>query len=388
MRQGSDSARARAAPHPPTAGRRPVGRAAGSKLAARFAVASLCICAAGVLIARATPTNAWRDPLDEAASMTHRAATSLLQAAAFAGDRLVVVGVLGRILVSDDHGQTWQQAAVPASADLLAVNFPSEQSGWAVGHYGVIVHSSDGGLHWTKVLDGRQEQALIEKHFRARLASGDATARRYLDEAELDYQYGPALPLLDVCFETPSTGFAVGAFGQIFRTDDGGQSWQPWMEHVDNPGFQHLTSIRRIGSALVMSSERGTVFRLDRRADRFEAIVTGYNGTYFGIVGNAHRMIAFGLRGNAMESDDGGTTWAKLQTGEESNLNAAAIVDDDRVVFATQAGRLLASGPGGARFVVAMQEAGGLTGLAAGPGRSLVATGVRGVRVVDLAQLP
>ncbi|HEX4599337.1 MAG TPA: YCF48-related protein [Burkholderiaceae bacterium] len=356
---------------------------------ARFAVASLGVCVVGALVARAAPTNAWGDPLDQAASITQRAATSLLQAAAFTGDRLVVVGVLGRILISDDRGQSWQQADVPASADLLAVNFPSSQSGWAVGHYGVIVHSSDGGRHWTKVLDGRQERALIEEHFQARLASGDATAQRYLDEAKLDYEYGPALPLLDICFETLSTGFAVGAFGQIFRTDDGGQTWQPWMDHVDNPDFQHLTSIRHIGSTLVMSSERGTVFRLDRGSDRFEAIATGYNGTYFGIVGNGRRMIAFGLRGNAMESDDGGTTWARLETGEESNLNAAAILDDDRVVFATQAGRLLASRPGAIRFEVAMEGAGGLlTGLAAGPDRSLVATGVRGVRVINQAELP
>ena len=57
-----------------------------------------------------------------------------LLAVAPAGPRLVAVGDYGVILLSDDAGATWRQAAAVATRNMLtAVAFADAKRGWAVG---------------------------------------------------------------------------------------------------------------------------------------------------------------------------------------------------------------------------------------------------------------
>src|SRR5471032_3129385 len=93
--------------------------------------------AATLLAIRAA--HVWDDP-----------AHSLLLDATYAGSRIVTVGEHGIVLLSDDDGATYRQAsAVPASATLTAVHFANARDGWAVGHWGEILATTDGGEHWT-----------------------------------------------------------------------------------------------------------------------------------------------------------------------------------------------------------------------------------------------
>src|SRR5438132_998561 len=91
--------------------------------------------AAGASLAAMAATGAtqgWLDVLDAPAQKSPLAVQGLFNGLALAGTRVVAVGQRGHILYSDDAGKRWQQADVPASSDLVAVHFPSPQSGWAV----------------------------------------------------------------------------------------------------------------------------------------------------------------------------------------------------------------------------------------------------------------
>ena len=90
-----------------------------------------------------------------------KAKQSLLLDIAKAGERLVTVGARGHILYSDDNGGKWHQANVPVSVLLTSVAFPSVREGWAVGHSGVILHSSDSGENWKKQFDGNAANQMI-----------------------------------------------------------------------------------------------------------------------------------------------------------------------------------------------------------------------------------
>jgi len=107
------------------------------------------------------------DVLDLPARLSALAINSPLSGMARAGGRVIAVGQRGHILFSDDAGRHWLQAAVPVSADLTAVNFPTTTQGWAVGNDGVVLHSNDAGATWQKQLDGRQIGALLVKHYTA-----------------------------------------------------------------------------------------------------------------------------------------------------------------------------------------------------------------------------
>jgi photosystem II stability/assembly factor-like uncharacterized protein len=331
----------------------------------------------------------WRDVLDVPAAKSPYAARSLLNGLARAGDRIVAVGQRGHVLYSDDGGKNWQQANVPVSSDLVAVTFATPSNGWAVGHDGVVLTTDDGGHTWTRQLDGRRlGDVMLEAYTSERtatLATDPKRAAALVDEAKRYAQQGAENSLLDVWFQDATTGYAVGAFGLILRTSDGGKRWEPWMHAVDNPKGLHLYAVRAVGSDVYIVGEQGLALKLDREAGRFRALEVPYNGTLFGVVGNERAVIVHGLRGTALRSTDGGRSWQTVSTGLQVGLTASAPVEDGRIVIVSQAGHVLTSKDDGASFVPAKIEkpipAAGVTTTGKG---ALVVAGPRGAQTVAL----
>ncbi|WP_223448964.1 WD40/YVTN/BNR-like repeat-containing protein [Pseudomonas sp. BF-R-19] len=305
-----------------------------------------------------------------------------------AGSRLVAVGELGRILTSDDEGLSWSQVKSPVSVDLLHVTFPTAQNGWAVGHSGVILHSADGGLSWEKQLDGRQAETLIRTFYQQRLAAGDTSVESNLRDVDLNFANGPEQAFLGVWFRNDLEGFAVGSFGIVLATQDGGRSWVPWMDRVQNPQALHFNAIEGVGGQVFIAGEQGTVWKLDREAQRFVATQTPYSGSFFGMVGNEHIIIAYGLRGNAYRSMDGGTSWQALRLPTESSINGATVLADGRLVMVTQGGELVSGPIQGSAYTLTMAAKPTVLAcvLSAGPDVVVIGGG-RGLQRETLPQL-
>lgn len=330
---------------------------------------------------------AFRDPLDMPAQPSALAARAALQGAARAGQRLVAVGQRGHIVLSDDGGAQWRQARVPVSSDLTAVRFASATHGWAVGHDGVVLHTADGGQTWALQLDGRRANQQMVDYLEARLRDQPARAelKPLLDEARRNLELGADKPFLDLWFADTRNGFVVGAYNLVFRTTDGGATWTPWFDRTDNPKLLNLYAIAAVGPEVYVVGEAGLVLKLDAGAQRFRALLTPYKGSFFGVLGTGDTVLAYGLRGSAWASDDGGTRWRAVDASLPATLVAAATLADGRVLLADAGGRL-AVGEGGARHFrrLPAAQAVPLAGLAeAGPGRLLL-TGPRGATVVPL----
>lgn len=301
-------------------------------------------------VAAAAEPAVFRHPLDMAAPVNTQSTGTQVSAIARAGERLVAVGVRGLVVYSDDAGVRWTQATVPVSSDLLAVHFPSPRVGWAVGHSGVVLATRDGGESWEKQFDGRQAKQLLLDHYRQRAADGDEAAQRQIEDVGFTYANGPEQALLGVWFLNDREGFVCGSFGTLFATGDGGTTWVPWHDRVDSAQAVHLNAIRGIGGRVFIASEKGVVFRLDRGTDRFVAMETGYTGSYFALAGQGDAVVAFGLRGNAFRSTDGGGTWHHLATGVSANFTGADVSADGRMLIVTQSGQLLVSASRGDTF--------------------------------------
>jgi photosystem II stability/assembly factor-like uncharacterized protein len=327
------------------------------------------------------------DPLQVAAQPSRLAASSPLFAIARAGTRLVAVGQRGHVLLSDDDGTSWRQAAVPVSVDLTAVHFASPQRGWAVGHDGAILHSSDGGQHWSLQLDGRQAAQRIVDAYAARAGSGNAELDAVLSEARRMLAQGPDLPWLDVWFDDERNGYAVGAFNLVFATRDGGATWTPASDRVDNPKGYHLYALRGSGPGgdIYAAGELGLVLRLDRASQRFVALPTPYKGTFFGIVVKPDLLLAFGLRGNAWRSTDGGRHWQQTATGVDTGLTGGALLPDGGVALVSAGGQLLVSRDNAATFVpIAAEKTQPAFALMPAGANRVALVGARGVRMQDL----
>ncbi|HJV86938.1 MAG TPA: YCF48-related protein [Noviherbaspirillum sp.] len=315
----------------------------------RFTSVLAALLAAFPLVAGAAP---FRDVLDTPAKDSRLASRSLLNAVARAGKRLVAVGQRGHIIFSDDGGNSWRQAKVPVSADLVAVSFPTPQKGWAVGHDGVVLHSEDGGISWTKQLDGRAVGKLMVSYYEERAAKGSLTSPEaaLLDETRRIASQGAENSFLDVWFANESTGFIVGAFNLIFRTADGGRTWEPWFHRTENPKRLHLYAIREAAGELYISGEQGIVLKLDQSRNRFVALNTGYGGTFFGLAGSDDAVIVYGLRGNAFRSTDGGKQWHKIEAGLQDGITGAASCGGRQLILVSQSGHVLASDDAGENF--------------------------------------
>lgn len=321
------------------------------------------------------------DVLDRPAQMSPLASKKLLQMVAAAGDRLVAVGPRGHILTSTD-GQTWTQSAVPVSSDLTAVFFVNDTSGWAVGHDGVILASADGGLTWTRQLDGRSANEALVKHLQARAAAEPQSKEiaALLGEAQRFAEQGPDKPFLDVWFENDKVGYVVGAYNLVLATTDGGRNWQPWFDRTDNPGLLNLYAIRPAAGGLYIAGETGLVMKLDAAAGRFRAVPVDYKGSLFGLVDAGDAVLVFGLRGNAFRSDDGGRRWQKVDTGLPATVVSGLRTRNGNVVLADQGGRIAVSSDGGRTFSrLPLERTVPVTAIAESGADRLVASGPLGV---------
>lgn len=307
--------------------------------------------ATALLISASLPAAAapFVNPLDQPSASSPLAASRPLLATAMAGKRIIAVGQRGHIVYSDDDGANWKQASVPVSNDLVGVHFPTPKAGWAVGHGGVVLHSSDGGATWVKQLDGRRAADIGLRYYQARVASYPELAQLIERETALAAD-GSSQPFMDVHFESEIRGFVVGAFNRIFRTEDGGKTWAPWMDRTDNPNELHFYAIRATTGGVYMAGEQGMVWKLDAAKNRFVAARTPYTGTLFGMVADADTLLAYGMRGSLYRSPDGGANWEKVAMPGVAGITGGAALANGAIVIANQAGGLLVSKDRGKTF--------------------------------------
>ncbi|PAV26500.1 photosystem I reaction center subunit IV [Tamilnaduibacter salinus] len=311
------------------------------------------------------------DVLETPARETKLADENLLTDLERAGDRLVAVGERGHIIYSDDQGETWRQAEVPVQVTLTGVDFPNATKGWAVGHGGVILHSPDGGESWEKQLDGweaveKLAASLEEKIARMKEQIEEAPEEEKadlewdmegvqitLENLKADQALGPWKPFLDVAFQNATTGFAIGAYGFVFRTTDGGETWQDWSSNVPNPDGFHLNGLAELtGGALLMVGEAGTMYRSTDEGESWESVQSPYTGSWFHVIatGNVNEAIAFGLRGNTFRTTDMGRSWTAVTDTSDSTLNNGVVNGDGRITLVGNGGAVLVSTNDGESF--------------------------------------
>jgi photosystem II stability/assembly factor-like uncharacterized protein len=328
----------------------------------------------------------------------------------------VAVGEHGVILVSEDGGESWSQASVPASVTLTGVFFATAEAGWAVGHDGLILHSSDGGHSWQKQLDGyqlneqivavaerivEQNRAEVER-LQAAEDSGEAVDETELEDAEFmleeaefmlegavdDTSGGPVRPLLDVWFRDLEEGFVVGSYGMLLHTLDGGQTWELVSDRMDNAEAFHLNQILPApDGTLFIAGEAGFIYRSMDGGENWDTLEPGYEGSFYGVVvvpdgPDNYELLAYGLRGNLFSSMDKGDTWSAVDSGTTITLTTGMTLRDGAVALAGQGGIILTRPAGQQSFTAAGNpDRRVISGIAQQSDGHLLLVGLGGVRL-------
>jgi photosystem II stability/assembly factor-like uncharacterized protein len=191
------------------------------------------------------------------------------------------------IVLSDDGGAHFRQAKhVPADATLTSVAFADDRHGWAVGHWGVVLATDDGGETW-------------------RLQRSDTSVDQ---------------PLFSVAFRDARHGWAVGLWSLLLTTDDGGATWKAQRadqgKTADKGGLNFYAVFSGPNRDVYVAAEQGTVYKSTDDGASWQPLQTGYKGSLWsGAVSVDGVVYVGGLRGNLFASRDGGATWSAVPSG-------------------------------------------------------------------------
>lgn len=298
----------------------------------------------------------------------------MLSDIARAGQRLVTVGVRGHILYSDDEGRNWLQATVPVSVTLTGVCFADEQRGWAVGHRGVILATGDAGQTWQLQLDGNRAAAALADE--ARKQQSDL-----LESTEMLVEDGADKPFLAVHCSGAGQAIAVGAYGLAFRTEDGGQHWQPSLAALSGTEQRHINALTAAPEGFYLAGEQGGLYRADRALSNVQSMAEPYEGSFFGVLSAADgSVIAYGLRGHVFRRQGAGSEWERVALGTTQSLTAATQLNNHAILLADAAGAGWYSRDDGRSFrQVQPLNRFSFTALMPVQGGDVLAVGLRGV---------
>lgn len=282
------------------------------------------------------------------------ASHALLLDATNAGQRLVVVGERGIILLSDDQGEHWRQARVPTQTTLTAVYFSDAQNGWAVGHESLILRTHDAGLTWTAVAHSAVSN----------------------------------IPLFAIQFFNPHLGLAVGAQGTVLVTQDGGEHWSTHTLAAGTDNHLYAIAATRDG-VLYLAGEAGNAYRSIDQGASWQRLRMPQPGSYFGAIALENNAVMFyGLRGQIALSRNRGKTFESIDAGTAASLFGARVLHNgDLVLVGAGGSTLVGHAPYRSFTAVKLNVRGSILGLLPAGPHSLILYGEKGVSRVSVDAL-
>ncbi len=184
---------------------------------------------------------------------------------------------------------------------LYGLSFADDKTGWAVGQYGTILKSTDGGLTWKYQRSGLQEHlnSIFALTTQEAFAVGTAGTLIHTTDGGQTWKMiltGLSCKLSDIQFVSPTEGWIVGEFEYILHTKDSGRTWMP--VHGGEPEPIDFTTI---GDDEILDDDFG-----------IEEEVYTLNSIYFI---NPQKGWTVGEAGLILHTTDGGETWKKQNSG-------------------------------------------------------------------------
>lgn len=235
------------------------------------------------------------------------AVSSLLLGISCAKMRCLAVGERGHVLSWGSDGAIPQQLSSPSQSQLNAVSFLSAQGqvAYAVGEDGIVL----------KI----EESRVVKVH----------------SDLEQDS------PLFTVHALSNQQMLVAGAYGYCIRGTE--KSWETCQ--ID-PDGRHVYKIIRLRDGGVLAvGEAGLIARSETAESEFLPIESPYQGTLFGALQILHQaksvVVAFGLRGTVLFSEDDGNSFELIKVDSNQSLLSAVQVAQDSIVLVGLGGVLL-----------------------------------------------
>jgi photosystem II stability/assembly factor-like uncharacterized protein len=266
------------------------------------------------------------------------------------------VGRFGMILLTHDGGKTWQEQASGTSRALSAISFADHQHGFIVGSGGTILATRDGGVTWKTQSSGTKEQLLevyassptaahVVGAFGTLLSTSDggATWRKH------ELSWNRLIPLItkvsgilepnlnSIYFVNPEMGWIVGEFSLVLKTTDGGRRWTSQTYGGDRPQlFAVMFRDERIGWSV---GQQGADLKTTDGGQNWIAVDIGTRRNLYGISFQAEHGLIVG-EGVVLASQDAGSNWRKLESVPEERWLSGVAIKNRQAIVMGQAGTI------------------------------------------------
>lgn len=286
---------------------------------------------------------------------------------------MAVVGERGHVLISSND-ENWEQIIVPTRATLTGVYFHDKQNGWAVGHDAVILLTTDGGKHWQKTYYNPEgEIPLFDVWFKDDkngLAIG---------------AYGLYLVSDDGGASWNTSEMNISEDKSSADTDEEDTKAEDDDDFLDSYDV-HLNSIGLSDNGkLYIVAEAGQIFRSDDFGESWVPLTSPYIGSFFGVLPLAgDTVLVFGLRGHLFRSDTAGDSWQEIKTPTQEMLTNAIIRTDGEIYISGLGGTILKSTDDGKSFeLVEQAHRDGFTAIIESSDGLLYSVGEKGVELLQ-----
>lgn len=231
------------------------------------------------------------------------------------------------------------------------------KEGLAVGAAGALLETKDGGATWTSGSSGTEfglfgiamkgDQKLIVGQRGTVLVGG-------ADGKWTPGQSGTENRLLNVGMNSAGLAIAVGEFGTILRSKDGGKTWDQrpidWTTFRDDGYEPHIYAVDvQENGRILIGAEFAYVITSDDGGETFQLANKGEKSVFAMHVLPDGTGYAVGQEGLVLKTTDNGATWTELQSGSNANLFGVWASAQGEIV-ATGMRALLRSSDGGASF--------------------------------------
>ncbi|MET0152004.1 MAG: YCF48-related protein [Candidatus Binatia bacterium] len=248
------------------------------------------------------------------------------------------VGAFGSVYHTIDGGKHWLGQGTPTTQHLYGVSFANVENGWVVGRSGTILHTADGGAHWVaqqsntskhlfnvRFLDSQEGWAVGDWSVVLHTTNGGVTWR--------DRSLGEDRILYAVDFVDRDTGWMVGELGSIRRTIDGGRTWARQQVGMQKTLFG-LAAVSKdkawavgIDGLVVRTVDGGVTWQVQRGEGEVESLErvgspeSLENAGLYDIEIRGGKGYAVGDVGNLLVSEDAGESWTRVLLPAEWRLS-------------------------------------------------------------------
>lgn len=236
------------------------------------------------------------------------------------------------------------------------------QKGLAVGAAGAIAETTDGGATWKAVKQKATQLSLlgVERRGSYGIAVGQL-GTVLVESAPGQWQAadsGAKTRLLAVSVNTQGTAVAVGEFGTIIKSADGGKTWASvapdWPSLISTGAEPHIYTVQ-IGESnqCIAAGEFGLILRSSDGCNTWQAVHPAEESasSIFALrlgLDDQGKPIGFavGQSGRILKSVDGGRKWTDEASGTEANLLGVDIAAAGRVVVTGMRAMLISNNAG------------------------------------------